>query len=46
MSTSKNGESINRTWLKFVSQLTLLFLVAVLKHYTLSQHIITDYILT
>ena len=46
MSTSKNGESINRTWLKFVSQLTLLFLVAVLKHYTLSQHILTDHILT
>ena len=37
MSTSKYGELINRIWFKFVSPLTLLFLVAVLKHYTLSQ---------
>ena len=35
--SSKYGELINRIWFKFVSQLTLLFLVAVLKHYTLSQ---------
>ena len=31
MSTGKNGELINRTWLKFGSQLTLIFLVAVIK---------------
>ena len=35
--SSKYGELINRIWFKFESQLTLLFLVAVLKHYTLSQ---------
>ena len=47
--SSKYGELINRIWFKFVSQLTLLFLVAVLKHYTLSQptvSAITNYLET